>query len=556
MRRMRKIYSIFGLILLAASCSVLETEYDINTTQEQLDGQSAMVLKVGYAPYGYLVQGLSELDDNIAAAKSDEAVQTSRSASVRYFNNGSWNAYNNPDNRYANFYKGIRAANYYLDYSENYKEMLAVARDTLSDNGTAYRLDVVNAGYLRAEAHVLKAYYYFELIKRYGDVPLVKEVPTDGTFLPRSPYQEIVKYAVDEIDQALPDLAPDWKSYASFDGRFNKGAALALKSRILLYAASPLNTENMSDADRTAAWEKAAKAASAVIELGTYQLSDSYKDLFVGNTSSSKEIIMSRRSSASNSLEKANYPIGTAGGNSGLTPSGNLVDAYEYIAEPDPADPYANRDPRLAYTVVTNGSTWNSRVIDITEGGTDSYRNTNASRTGYYLRKYLTDDLVLTQSQTAMHQWIYFRYAEILLNYAEAANEAWGPDVAGDCGLSAKDALNLVRNRTSVGLGDVNLAKFAGSDDKSRMRAAIKAERRVELAFEDHRYWDLLRWKDGSALAETIKGVKASILGDAISYETIDVEPRVFEEKMYRYPLPHEEVSKSGGVLEQNLGWN
>lgn len=553
---MKRIIIVITTCLAFASCNVLDTAFDINTTQEQLDGQPSMVLKVGYAPYGYMVSGFSDFDNNLGSARCDEAVATSRSASVRYFNNGSWNAYNNPDNRYASFYKGIRAANYYLEYSVEYKKMLAVARDTLSDNGTAYHLDVINAGYLRAEARVLKAYYYFELLKRYGDVPLYKSVPADATFLPRAPYAEVVEYAIKEIDDALPSLAPDWKSYASFDGRFNKGAALALKSRILLYAASPLNTEDMSDAERTSAWERAADAASDVIALGQYQLSDSYKNLFVGNTSSNKEIILSKRSSPSNNLEKANYPIATAGGNSGITPSGNLVDAYEYTGTPDPASPFVNRDPRLAFTIVTNGSTWNSRTIDISENGTDSYRNTNASRTGYYLRKYLTDDLVLTQSQTAMHHWVYFRYAEILLNYAEAANEVWGPDVAGTCGLTAREALNMVRNRPSVALGDIDLSKFVGIDERTRMRAAVKAERRVELAFEDHRYWDLLRWKDGASLAETITGIKASVNGDKIKYEKIDVEPRVFEENMYRYPLPHEEVSKAGGVLVQNEGWN
>lgn len=553
---MKRIIIVITTCLAFASCNVLDTAFDINTTQEQLDGQPSMVIKVGYAPYGYMVSGFSDFDNNLGSARCDEAVATSRSASVRYFNNGSWNAYNNPDNRYASFYKGIRAANYYLEYSVEYKKMLAVARDTLSDNGTAYHLDVINAGYLRAEARVLKAYYYFELLKRYGDVQLYKSVPADATFLPRTPYAEVVEYAIKEIDDALPSLAPDWKSYASFDGRFNKGAALALKSRILLYAASPLNTEGMSDAERTAAWERAANAASDVIALGQYQLSDSYKNLFVGNTSSNKEIILSRRSSPSNNLEKANYPIATAGGNSGITPSGNLVDAYEYTGTPDPASPFAKRDPRLAFTIVTNGSTWNSRTIDISENGTDSYRNTNASRTGYYLKKYLTDDLVLTQSQTAMHHWVYFRYAEILLNYAEAANEVWGPDVAGTCGLTAREALNMVRNRPSVALGDIDLSKFVGIDERTQMRAAVKAERRVELAFEDHRYWDLLRWKDGASLAETITGIKASVNGDKIKYEKIDVEPRVFEENMYRYPLPHEEVSKAGGVLVQNEGWN
>lgn len=554
---MKKYYILLIAALAALGCDTLDTMTDIYTTQYHLDNQASSVIQVGYAPYGYLVNGFSELDNNIAAAKSDEAAMTSLNTSVRYFNNGSWNAYNNPDNPYNNFYKGIRAANYYLDYSVEYKKMLAVARDTLSDSGTAYRRDVENAAYLRAEAHVLKAYYYFELLKRYGDVPLYKEVMTENIFLPKSSYAEVAGYAVGEIDSALEDLAPNWNANVSYAGRFDKGAAMALKSRILLYAASPLNTESFSADEKQAAWEDAAKAAADVIALNTYSLSSDYESLFKGNTSSNKEIIMARSSSANNTLEKANYPIGTAGGNSGLTPSGNLVDAYEYIAAPDPANPFAGRDPRLGFTIATHGSEWNGRTIDVSEGGSDSYHATNASRTGYYLKKYLTDNLVLSQNQTAMHHWIYFRYAEILLNFAEAANEAYGPDqVDATAGISAREALDMVRGRTSVGLPPVDLSKFDGSSDKERMRAAVKAERRVELAFEDHRYWDLLRWKDGEQLGKEITGIKAVKISEGVySFEKTKVEDRVFESKMYRYPIPFQEISKSKGVLVQNIGW-
>ena len=204
------------------SCEMLDTMVDSYTTQPNLDTEYDKVLEVGFAPYGYMKNGLSELDDNIAAANSDEAVQTSRSASVRFFNNGSWSAYINPDNPYDNFYKGIRAANYFLDYSRDYKRMLANGRDIISDGGTAYRRDVENAGYLRAEAHVVKAYYYFELIKRYGGVPLYKEVPTDNTFLPRASYDQVVEYIVSEIDYALDSLAPDWKKNRSEERRVGK----------------------------------------------------------------------------------------------------------------------------------------------------------------------------------------------------------------------------------------------------------------------------------------------------------------------------------------------
>ena len=554
----KNIIILFTIALSATSCEMLDTMVDSYTTQENLDSEYNKVLEVGFAAYGYMKDGLSDLDDNLAAAKSDEAVQTSRSASVRLFNNGSWSTYTNPDNPYESFYKGIRAANYFLDYSRNYKQMLANGRDTISDSGTAYRKDVENAGYLRAEAHVIKAYYYFELIKRYGGVPLYKEVPVDNTFLPRASYDDVVEYIVDEIDYSLDSLAPDWIKNSSYDGRFNLGSALALKSRVLLYAASPLNTENLTQEEISERWARAAQAAYSVIDLNKFSLSPSYGSLFVGNTSANPEIILSRRASPSNALERANYPIATAGGNSGLTPSQNLVDAYEYTGPADPADPYANRDPRLHQTIVTNNSAWNGRTINIAEGGSDSYLTVNSSRTGYYLKKYLTDELVLSQEQTAMHQWIYFRYAEILLNYAEAANEAWGPDDGSHVatGLTARQALNLVRGRADVNLPPVDLTKYEGETDQIRMRAAIKAERRVELAFEDHRYWDLLRWNDGEILGQPIEGTKAISNGDGtFRYETFKVEDRVFSTKMYRYPIPYQEISKSGGIVTQNIGW-
>ena len=549
---MKRFATMILAAFVAAGCDPLDTMIDSYTTQETLDTQYASVLRIAYAQYGYLVDGFSELDDNIAAAKSDEAVATSLSASSRYFNNGSWSAYCNPDNRYENFYKGIRAANFYLEDYSNYKERLSYRRDTLSSNDReSWLRDIENAKYLYAEAHVVKAYYYFELLKRYGGVPLYKSVPKDNTFLPRSSYQDVVKYAVEEIDGCLNDLAPDWNDNSDWAGRFDKGAAMALKSRILLYAASPLNTEGLSDSEIQNLWVEAANAAHDIIAWNKYSLVDDYGSLFTGNTSSSPEIIMSRRSTSSNGLEQANYPIGTPGGNNSLTPSGNLVDAYEYIGEPDPANPYANRDKRFYSTIVYNGATWNGRTIDITEGGTDSYKATGASRTGFYLRKYLTDGLNLSNSQTAAHQWVYFRYAEVLMNYAEAANEAWGPDddthVA--TGMTARAALNLIRDR--AGLGAVDLNDFEGADDKAKMRNAIKVERRVEFASEDHRCWDLRRWKDGSVLKEKISGVRY----DGKSYTKTMVETRVFEDYMHRYPIPYTEVSKSNGVIEQNPGW-
>ncbi len=549
---MRNILYVVLIALLGVGCDPLDTKIDTLITAQQLASDYSKLYELGYAPYSYLQNGLTIMDGNIEAARSDEAAYTRSSSGVKYFNEGTWNQYYNPDDVYARCYQGIRAANFFLDYSVNYKQQLYHNRDTLADGGMDYRRSVQDVAWMRAEAHVLRAYFYFELLKRYGGVPLIKSVVSlnENSNLPRAGYDEIVSYAVSEIDYVLDSLQVNWKSFDSEkDGRFGKGSAMALKSRILLYAASPLhNTTN-----EVARWESAAKAAHDVIQLNRYTLSASYRNLFLEtNGTVDNEVILSYRSGATNSPEKANYPVGTPGGNSGVTPSQNLVSAYEYKGVPDPANPYANRDPRLEASIVVNNSTWNGRPMQVYAGGTDDPVNTNTSRTGYYLKKFLLDNINLAQNETRIHNWIMFRYAEILLNYAEAMNEAYGPDANNGYSMTAREAVNAVRSRGSVQMPAVT------ASGKAEMRETIKHERRIELAFEGHRFWDLLRWKDAeNYLNQTIKGVNVVKTGQTtFTYNEFSAEQRVFDvSKMYLYPIPNVEVVKSKGVLTQNPNW-
>jgi len=551
---MKKQYLILfavGLMAGFSACNYLDTKIDTQPTQETLDSNYALLSNLGYAPYTYIQNGFYLMDNNISAGMSDEAEQTAPTSNAQRFNDGSWDAYNNPDNPYGYYYEGIRAANYFLEYTVDYKNQLAQNRDTISDRSYQYNLDVADIGYMRGEAHILRAFFYYDLSKRYGGVPLVTKVLslTDDADLPRAGYDSIVNFIVSEIDNYADSLQVNWKTYNSDqDGRFTKGAALALKSRVLLYAASPLHNET-NDLSK---WEAAAKAAHDVIALNQYTLSTNYQQLFLESASTNdNEIIWSIRCGPTNDMEKANYPIATPGGNSGVTPSQNLVAQYEYTGTPNPNNPYANRDPRLNYSVVANNSTWNSRTIQIWSGGTDSWQNTNASRTGYYLKKFLIDNLYLTQNEKRIHNWVMFRYAEILLNYAEAMNEAYGPDQDNGYGLTARAAVNQVRSRKGVAMPSVV------ASNQSDMRDAIKHERMIELAFEDHRYWDLLRWKDAeTVLNEPLRGIKADNSGGTVSYSEFNVENRVFiAPKMYYYPIPQVEINKSKGILIQNPGW-
>ena len=548
--KLRTIISAFVIASVASACGdFLYTSIDRNSTEETIATNYSSIWGFGRAFYTPLGYGFGMIDSNIFATASDEAQQTSAQSNVIYFNKGMLNENINPlFTYYRNYYEGIRAANFFLDYVGDGKgeALLAQNRNLVTDK-VNYERDLQSLAWFKAEAHIARAYYYAELAKMYGGVPIVESHIDDGTMVSRSSYEEVVDYIVNEIDTYKDSLAVNWDKFTDREGRFTLGVALAIKARTLLYAASPLhNPEN----DLTK-WEAAASAANELIQHDSlnYSLDPNYGSYFVGQSPlTSPETIYAVRRAQSNSMEKNNYPIATQGGKSGATPTHNLVAAYEYTGTPDPSNPYANRDPRLAASIVTNGSTWNGRVIDQAPGGTDDMANANASKTGYYLKKFLTDNLNLTQGQVAQHNWVAYRYGEILLNYAEAMNEAYGPDaVPAGFTMSARQALQMVRDRASNKLPKVIAA------DQASFREAVKHERRVELAFEDHRYWDLLRWKDAmEVLNKPVLGVAVTRNGEGWSYEVQEVATRTFYEKNYYLPFLRSEIENSQNTLEQN----
>jgi len=551
----------FTSVLLSGCSDFLDTKIDTNMTPEAVETNRSTLWSFGNAMYSPMQSGFTVLDGNFFAAASDEAQRTQESGYTYTFNRGIIS----PDNVeaasnyvYRYCYEGIRAANFFLDFAKNGEQLLALNRDTVRDN-INFAKDIRNLNWFKAEAHVCKAYYYMELIKRFGGVPIV-ETTMDQDANPgkiaRSSFDDVVEYIVNEIDANKDNLQTSWKTnpdnVSKQDGRFELKSALAIKARVLLYAASPLNNPTNDKAK----WERAAQAAQDVISLMNYTMpaNRNYSSYFQGNTASSNaESIFLLREGQNNYLETNNYPIATRGGNSGVTPTENLVSAYEYIGAVNPLNPYANRDPRLAATIVYNGSTWNSRVIDQSPGGTDDMRNANASKTGYYLKKFIRDNLNLTQGATDPDVWIVFRYAEILLNYAEAMNEAYGPD-AQPTGftMTARQALTQVRSSASTSLPAVT------TTDVSEFRTAVKHECQVEFAFEDHRYWDLLRWKDAETVLNTpVQGViiTKDASGNFVYQLNKNAGERVFQARNYYFPFSRAEVVNSGGTLTQNDGY-
>jgi hypothetical protein len=559
------IYSVI-LILLFSSCDdLLDNSIDINLKPEQVFVNYERIQETAVAAYTSLqyVGGYYHWAQSLKACATDEAEETDYGSPAQQFNLGIWNQYSNPDDVYAKMYMAIRQCNIFLENTVDYKSILVV--DTITSTGKElYEKHCQDIGWYRHELRFLRAFYYFELIKRYGGVPLITRTITEDEALeiPRSDFGACVDYIVEECDSIKDYMQLDWVAdgKSEFQGRATKGAALALKSRVLLYAASPLNNPE----NDIQPWKDAAKAAKELIDLkrvgsssaSLYKLSNTYDYLFVApNSYSDQEVIFYLRYANSNILEAWNYPIGTPGGRSGVSPSQNLVDAYEKLSGWDPAKPYDRIDPRMQKTIVVNNSTWNNRTIESYVGGKDGIDKRNASRTGYYLKKFLSPNLDLVSSTPgrSMKSWIFFRYGEVLLNYAEALNEAYGPSGGAEDGhtMTALEAVNLVRRRTGI-----NLTRLLNID-QTTLREKIKNERRVELAFEEHRAWDLRRWKDGEKLSEPIRG--ARITKDETGVFTYDfnhiVENRVFEDKMYLYPLPQNEINKYPQVLKQNLLW-
>ncbi|MNY07294.1 SusD family protein [compost metagenome] len=318
-----------------------------------------------------------------------------------------------------------------------------------------------------------------------------------------------------------------------------------LKARVLLYAASTLNNPT-NDKQK---WETAAAAAKEVLDLNLYGLDDNYKLLF--HKRSSPEIIFQSTSNFTDWLQR-NLPPSLKGyGN--IHPSQNLVDEYEmkdgsafnWNNPVHAANPYANRDPRLAMSVIYNTRTWGTATIYtyVGSGTADALAfGNNSTRTGYYLAKAVDESGTLSAPiNYGSHFEIFMRYAEALLNYAEAKNEALDvPD------QTIYDAVNAIRARKGV-----EMPALPPALGKEAMRLRIRHERMIELAFENHRFWDVRRWKIAPAVLTKMYGVRITKTGTVYKYERFLVEDRVFDQsKNYLYPIPQTEINKDRALVQ------
>ncbi|WP_303919459.1 RagB/SusD family nutrient uptake outer membrane protein [Draconibacterium sediminis] len=430
---------------------------------------------------------------------------------------------------------------------------------------------------LVGEMTFIRALMYFDLVSRWGAMPIITDAYTladreEFLNVERDTYKENVDFIVSECDKAA-ELLPGSYSGSNI-GRATKVAALALKSRMLLYAASPLMNQSgvnelvgypSPDADR---WQKASDAAKACIDAALengYALYDNYDDVKTNYTQlfldcGNSEVLFDRQGGSSSDglnlsyLDQSNGPNGYGqwGGN---TPVAELVDDFEMAdgtkfnwSNPDhSANPYANRDARLYAAVLSDGDEWMGREVEtyliadesgtIVSGGKDTrygQDNWNASITGYNIRKFM-DETYQTNSWNFPNpkNWIWFRLGEQYLNYAEALYQQ---------GLEseAREALNVIRNRAKM--PDV-------TDSGDELWQRIVNERRVELCFEEHRYFDVRRWMIAEdVLNRNATGVEIVLNPDGTKKYTpgILVEQRQFNAPaMYWMPIPKSETDKN-----------
>ena len=515
-------------------------------------GRTAAFVNNIYSYLDYDLLGTTSL-----ASACDEAEMALNYSNVLDYTNGNWTALN-PKSQW-NYYTPIRAANYFLENGLNLEfSDLILNQD--------YEAQMKRYGRYQYEVRLLRAYYYFLLVRAYGDVPFTTKVLTEAeaNSLERTPASQVFDFIISECDVVAPQLPVD---YSKLDndaaggtnpeaGRVTRGAALALKARASLYCASKL----FNDSENRDLYKRAATASLDVINYcGENNITlGKYTDLWGADNWKASEMIFVRRVGDTDDPERTNFPIGMENAKSGNCPTQTLVDAYEMKngGEPNQKDPYTGRDPRFAMTIAVNGDKWpntNPNPLEIYTGGRDAAPVPYATPTGYYVKKYVdgaTDISASTSSGGKRHSWITFRLGEFLLNYAEATFKYFGSADIKDAELTmtAREAVNKVRKRTGVDMPD-----FPEGMSSSDFWSRYKNERMVELAFEGHRFWDVRRWKEGGFTSiGRMRITKNS--DDSFTY-TRSIKALVWDDKMYFYPIPDSEIRKNPN-LKQNPGWD
>lgn len=583
----RKLFFLLATVMIFSGCKKILSPADENI-RELSDIYNDAAFAEGLLLNGYARLPLGSYSFNDVA--TDDAVSNDPTNSYLLMATGKWSATNNPMDEWTGGFAAIQYLNLILAETD---------KVTWATTGQ-YTKEMFNDR-TKGEAHGLRALFMYYLLQAHGGwsadgkllgVPILT-TPQDGGSdfkLPRNTFDSCVQQIYKDLDSAVYYLPTDFvdissgsqipvkyagkttvSDYNRVFGAYNRQRMTArivmgIRAKVSLLAASPAFNKGT-----TVTWAKAADDAASVLDLigGVSGMAGNgdfwYASRNAGEINAvsaginPKEILWRANTSTANSLETSNYPP-TLYGNGRMNPTQNLVDAFPMangypITDPnsgyDITNPNNNRDPRLALYVVVNGSKMGptGSAIYTKVGATNDGLNaiSTSTRTGYYMRKLLREDVNLnpTSSNTQVHYVPYIRYTELFLAYAEAANEAWGPDGSGVHSYSARDIMAAIRKRAGITQPDSYLSFISSQAD---MRTLIHNERRLELCFEGFRFWDLRRWKEN--LTASANGVTINANG---TYTVNPVETRKYSDYMLYGPLPYNEVLKWGFI--QNAGW-
>lgn len=572
---MKKIYLLLS-ILICSSCSYLDfDETNGNYTREDMYLYFFKAKQMLVNVYSYMPQNFSTEGTAMRDCASDDAEFGDVNGNIQLFNNGNWSPLQTVDTQW-NLFKGIRAANEFI-------ESIAKADFSRFENNPNYTVWMSQLSFFPYEARVLRAYYFFELIRRYGDIPMPLKMLTvdEANNIPKTKFEDVVSFIVNECNECTKTLPITYSDQPMGEtGRITKGFAMALKSKTLLYAASKLHNPT-NDKSK---WIASAKAALELIQLKNnngnfvYQLD---KNL-VANNVQSKEGVLFRMNLDDSNFELNNFPIRfTEGKRTNLMsanfPTQSLVDAFQtnngykvslgangWITDDpnfDDQNPYTGRDPRFARAILANNMTFKGSTIEVFNGGTDDMIATEGgSPTGYFLRKYIqeTTSFKTDNEVKNKHHWVIYRLAEAYLTFAESMIEAYGDPSASNAEFgtefTALWAINQIRSNASLPNVEVTPA-YKDVMTKEGFTKALRNEWRVEFAFEDHRFWDIRRWKIGNELSNKVDGVKILVERGKYKYERFTYKQRVWNDRMYLYPIPQNELYKNSNLNPQNPNW-
>ncbi|WP_027454156.1 RagB/SusD family nutrient uptake outer membrane protein [Segatella baroniae] len=603
--------NILCLALASLALSSCNTDYNEYTAydKEYIARSFTYVGGLMTKIYNDIDTDWGNLSGAMLSSATDESEYSHDGNSVEDFYNGNWSAANPHQTIWSSAYEGITYCNEVID---NWSDMTFDQYKLNID----YEKQMYLYNNYKYEARWARAYFYYTLVRQYGGVPfkIHNTTGTEETALPRVTADSIFNFIASECDDIKDKIIEDYSADAEHilakaeTGRANKYAVLALKAQAALYQASPLFTQGKTDEEKKNLWAAAVIANKELIdeaEKKGYGLASSIDALwgkeYYSEAQSYKEIIWARRTASANTFESYNFPVGYSSGQGGNCPTQDLVDAFECtdgksISESslyDPTNPYANRDSRLAKTVVVNGEAWpndlaayNSEhpTIETYIGGFHSRTGNAAGKsyattTGYYLKKFCNPDQILRARSgvavtTSPHGWLTFRMGGMYLNYAEALFQYF--KIAGNANAADatamvtytdpqgdKHTVTIPSTQTAAKMASMTRTRsgmpaFAAGMTNDEFWSKYKNERRVELAFEGHRFYDVRRWmEDGDKFMnihrmEITKNENGSFTYNKVAFTRGDGK---WQSRWNLFPFSQTEIMKSGNAIVQNPGW-